>query len=470
MAIITLNPGDDVYASGTPGDQIYGMAGNDTLTASAGGNRLDGGDGDDVLNGGAGNDVLVGDADTNFTFHNVLNGFGGSDAIVSYSWLDQINAGAGNDTVESYAQQTGQVVNGGAGNDRLMVMSLSTTSTPVNVIFGSTFSFSISGVAGATYANFESLYLNLGTGANAVTGGNGDDVLFTATNGGGADVLEFDAGSIHAGAGDDDVGFNALTKVGSGIQRMDGGIGTDTLTWTGGDAVIGDLTINAVAGNLFVGGRKIATFVDFEAVSFKTWAPSTGNVAYTGFAGTDDLETGGISSVVNAGGGNDRVLITAGGATVNGGAGNDALSALSSGAATVTLAGGTGNDTLSGSSDMSGLYGGDGNDVATTYNGNAQVYGGNGNDVLTMLFSTTLAVTGLVDGGGGNDVLTVNLGSSSTGLIMNLSTATVTLDNGVVITGVEGFRAGRQSGQRQDRRVKRSARAAVQYRGWQSGQ
>ena len=42
-------------------------------------------------------------------------------------------------------------------------------------------------------------HLNLATVANAVTGGNGDDVLFTATNGDGADVLESDAGSITPG-------------------------------------------------------------------------------------------------------------------------------------------------------------------------------------------------------------------------------------------------------------------------------
>lgn len=442
MVTITLGPDNDTYVATDAGDWILGMGGNDTLTAAEGGNRLSGGDGDDVLNGGAGSDSLTGDDNTNFTFHNVLNGFGGADFITSYSWFDQINAGPGNDVVESYAQQTGQSVNGGTGNDRLMVMSLSTTSTPISVIFGPTFSFSINGINGATYVNFESLYLNLGTGANTVTGGNGNDVLFTSTNGGGADVLEFDAGSIHAGAGDDSVGFNALTRVGSGIQRMDGGIGTDTLTWTGGDAVIGDLTINAATGNLFVAGRKIATFVDFEAVSFKTWAPTTGNVIYTGFAGADDLETGGVSSVVNTAGGNDRVLITAGNATVNGGAGNDALNAVNSGSVTVLLAGGAGNDTLGGGSGMSNLDGGRGDDVLTTYNGNSQVFGGSGDDVLTMYFSTSLAVTGLVDGGAGNDVLTVNLGASSTGLDMDLSTATVTLDNGLVITGVEGFRAG----------------------------
>lgn len=39
-----------------------------------------------------------------------------------------------------------------------MVMSLSTTSTPISVIFGPTFSFSING---ATYVNFESLYLKV---------------------------------------------------------------------------------------------------------------------------------------------------------------------------------------------------------------------------------------------------------------------------------------------------------------------
>ena len=81
MTDLTVN--DDIFTSSTPGELVRGLAGNDQITASQGGNTLRGGDGNDTLLGGSGNDILYGDDFSNVTFHNVLNGRGGDDAIYS---------------------------------------------------------------------------------------------------------------------------------------------------------------------------------------------------------------------------------------------------------------------------------------------------------------------------------------------------------------------------------------------------
>ena len=462
MATINLTEQDDTYASAVAGDVINGLGGNDTLTASAGGNALVGGDGDDVLNGGAGNDVLTGDSSTNFSYINILNGFGGNDVITSLSWDDQVNAGNGDDLVSSYAQRTSQVIDGGNGIDRLYVSSLSGVNDPVNVVVGAIFTFTVAGINGATYMNFESLEMVLGTGANTVTGGAGNDRLLTAYLNGSNGAVEFDAGFIRASGGDDTVAFNGVTRVGSGIQRMNGGTGIDALSWTGGAAAIADLTINAAKGNMVANGTKFATFAAFETVSFTTYDRVTGTFDYSGFSGTDTLRVGAQSSVIKTFGGDDFVSLTAGSGSVNGGSGNDFLRSDYPNGADVTLHGDQGDDLLFSGSGVAMLYGGDGADTIQADNSHSQVFGGNDDDTMSLSFvaSQTGAGTALVDGGAGSDVLTLTLFPTTTALVLDLSTATITLANGAFITGVEGIRLLSSSGA-DDIRASNDARGAL---------
>lgn len=462
MTVITLNPFDDVYVSGTPGDVINGVGGNDTLTASAGGNALNGGDGDDVLKGGAGNDTLTGDDTTNFSYRNILKGFGGNDVITSLSWYDQVDAGAGDDLVGSYAQQTSQVIDGGNGTDRVNILSLSGVNDPVNITFGSTFVCIIAGINGATYMNFESFEVILGIGANTIAGSNGNDRLLTAYLNHSNATVFFDAGFVRAGGGDDQVAFNGLTRVGSGIQRMNGGTGIDSLSWTGGEAVIGDLAIDALKGTMIADGLKFATFEQFETVSFTTYDPITGTFDYSGFSGTDSLRVGAQSSVIKTFGGDDFVSLTAGSGSVNGGSGNDFLRSDYPNGANVTLHGDQGDDLLFSGSGVAMLYGGDGADTIQADNSHSQVFGGNDDDTMSLSFvaSQTGAGTALVDGGAGSDVLTLTLFPTTTALVLDLSTATITLANGAFITGVEGIRLLSSSGA-DDIRASNDARGAL---------
>ncbi|MEO8243681.1 MAG: hypothetical protein ABI832_15375 [bacterium] len=441
MTVITLFPGDDTYTASTAGDIIRGVGGNDTLTASAGGNQLEGGEGDDVLNGGAGNDTLSGDDQTNYTSHNIMKGFGGDDVISSLSWYDQIDAGAGNDTVSSYAQTSGQLVDGGKGDDLISMQSLRNVNDPVHAVMGSTMTFTIGGVNGAIYTNFERLYAVLGIGANTIDGGDGNDTIFTAYLNGTNATTFFDAGYIRSGAGDDDVAFNGITAVGSGIQRMDGGLDTDRLSWTAGDATIGDLEIDSNKGTMLADGRKFATFQNFETFSSRTFTDITGTFTYTGSSIIDQVYVGAAASIVAGGGGNDSLEIQNGDATVSGGSGDDILRASNPNFGHVIFDGDNGNDSLFGGSGTGDFYGDAGNDSISVYNSHSRIYGGAGDDdlFLTLASSSTGSGTAAVYGGGGVDWLTLTLFPVTTAIVLDLSKPMITLDDGTIIAGVEGI-------------------------------
>ena len=279
-----------------------------------------------MLLGGAGNDLIVGDSSTNFTAINILNGFGGNDTITSRSWLDQVNAGAGDDLVGSFAQQTDQVVNGGTGHDGLVVSSLSSINNPINVTLGSTFVFIINGINGATYMNFEALDVTLGTGANTVTGGAGHDTL----------SLSF-----------------VQSQTGSGTAIVEGGAGLDVVT----------LTLIAAT---------TALVLDLSAATVTL----ANGALFTGIEGFRLQSTAGHDSIIAS---ND--LRGAAYNTIDGGSGNDTLQASSSGAA---LNGGFGIDLLLGSTGHDGLSGGFGgeNDTLRGFAGNDTLAGGTGRDLL----------------------------------------------------------------------------------------
>jgi Ca2+-binding RTX toxin-like protein len=76
----------------TIGSDIYGDAGNDTLTGGGGNDRLFGGSGNDRLTGGKGNDILVG-GDGNDT----LSDAAGANVLVGGAGTDKLTGGAGDD-------------------------------------------------------------------------------------------------------------------------------------------------------------------------------------------------------------------------------------------------------------------------------------------------------------------------------------------------------------------------------------
>lgn len=102
--------GDDMIRSGAGRDDVFGNAGNDIIDAGDGHDVVYGGDGDDIVRGGAGRDYIEGGAGndtlTGGTGDDVLSGGRGDDSILGEQGNDRVYTGAGRDTV-----------NNGAGND-----------------------------------------------------------------------------------------------------------------------------------------------------------------------------------------------------------------------------------------------------------------------------------------------------------------------------------------------------------------
>lgn len=126
------------------------------------------------IKGTKGNDVILGSAFA----HDQIDGGGGADVICG---LD------GDDTIKVKGRAT---VDGGPGNDRIMVRTG-------------------------------------GGGSNNVQGGSGDDVISFSSGGGGSNT-------VNGGEGDDTIKFNSG---GGGGNTVDGGLGTDTCKAKGADPV-----------------------------------------------------------------------------------------------------------------------------------------------------------------------------------------------------------------------------------------
>ena len=440
MPVINLGDADNSYTSGTPGDTINGEGGNDTIRAADGGNWLYGGLGADALIGGAGADVIIGDDSTDDMALNTLKGRGGNDRIVSYSWFDQVDAGAGDDVVSTNAQQTGQSMDGGTGQDTIEIRSLGDATQPINITMGTTCVTTLGGVAGASYLNFEVLKFFGGASRTTITGGNGDDFLLTAyLHGTGNAVATFDAGFIKAGAGNDTVGFNGITADGTGIEELSGGKGVDRLSWTIGTSTITDLVIDGAAGTMMGLGRVFAHFTGFETVEMRTYDGQTGALDYTGIAGADGLSFTFTSAVIDTKDGNDSMSLNLGSGTVHGGNGDDQVTFnFASGA--VTAFGDAGNDVLHGGSGQATLFGGDGDDNLTGENVRSLLNGGAGNDVLALNNnSATGSGPGQVNGGSGHDLAVLNFSNVATAFSGSLAQTSLTLSNGTMLTGIEAI-------------------------------
>jgi RTX calcium-binding nonapeptide repeat (4 copies) len=89
-----------------PPAHLFGGSGNDTLTGGAGADQLFGDDGNDSLNGGDGNDTL--------------NGGDGNDTVVGGKGTDTAFLGAGNDTFVWNNGEGSDTVEGQAGSDTLV--------------------------------------------------------------------------------------------------------------------------------------------------------------------------------------------------------------------------------------------------------------------------------------------------------------------------------------------------------------
>ena len=463
VAILTAKP-TFVTSTGT----IEGVPGNDSLDGGAGNDTLDGGAGNDTLDGGTGNDSLLGGSgdDTfllapGFGTDTVIGGetgevdgdtldatgltegvtvtmsgpeagtLTGPSGTVTFSEIENIALGAGNDTVTGSAGN--DAIDGGAGNDSLdggAGADLLDGGDGNDTLTGGDGNDTLTGGAGTdsliggigndTLDGGEGAdILRGGAGTDSLDGGDGDDVIFmggndSATGGSGDDVFALDAtdpatdinitldggsdGTNGAAGGPENgdagdildlssatapltVDFNPTPGTGT-VNGLDADAATDitfsgieqVVTGAGNDTVLGDDAVDAINVDTGDGDDQIATGAGDDTITAGAGDDvvdaGTGNDSVDGGAGDDVLDGGDGADTLNGGADND---------VLDGGAGDDLLD---DGDGSDTLIGGDGDDSLAGGSGADTLEGGIGNDTLNGGEGIDRLTGGAGADVF----------------------------------------------------------------------------------------
>jgi Ca2+-binding RTX toxin-like protein len=439
---ITLNQANGAL----PRANLFGGAGNDTITGGAGGDMLFGQSGNDILIGGGGFDFLFGGSEDD-----VLTGGDADDQVFGESGNDRFiwNPGDDTDLFEGGAGTDTTEVNGGGGAevftltangartrfDRIdpapFSLDMGTMEKIVVNMNGGNDSFSATGNLAALIG----VTVDGGAGNDTILGSNGQDLLIggadndfidgqqgndTAQLGAGNDVFQWDPGDgsdvVEGGGGTDEMLFNGsggneeFTASANGgrvlFTRNLGNIVMDlneveTLTVNalgGTDKVtVNDLSgtdVTKVAVNLAgtIGGTAGDNAADQVIVN----ATSGNNIIDVFGAGTS-LSVLGLSArvdIANSEGANDTLVI-------QGLDGDDGITAttLPAGVAKLVLDGGKGDDTILGSQGADTLRGGDDDDFVFGDNGNDLAELGAGDDVFQW------------DPGDGNDTIEGAAGS-----------------------------------------------------------
>ncbi|MCB1366338.1 MAG: M10 family metallopeptidase C-terminal domain-containing protein [Rhodobacteraceae bacterium] len=362
---------------GSGDDEITGNATNNTLTGNGGDDTLRGGDGNDTLLGGAGSDTMFGeDGDDTFRYSasdvvgasEYLNGGSGNDRVLltgagtfsfgnsfDVSSVEEIEFNAdgidgktmtmGSQELDSASEWLNVHIDGNntLGADDTIEITMTTSNL---TLAGWTFEDWKSASAGAN--NTDRIYIWGSISANTITGSSEDDII---DGGGGNDT-------INGGDGDD------ILTGGAGTDTLNGDGGNDTITsdadggtYNGGAG--NDLMYSASGAEWMDGGSGTDT-IDHTAVdSDYTFNMATG---LTGFifesfenfenaimGDGDDIVTGTSgANVIRGGLGNDTIDDGAGGDTIFGEGGDDLFLAGDSNFGDGdSWDGGTGTDTLS---------------------------------------------------------------------------------------------------------------------------
>jgi Ca2+-binding RTX toxin-like protein len=411
-----------------PAAQLFGGAGNDTITGGSGGDLLFGQDGNDVLLGRGGTDLLFGGSG-----NDTLTGGDGDDQVFGEAGNDRMiwNPGDDSDLFEGGADIDTAEVNGGNGAETFAITANGTrvrfdrlTPAPFSLDIGTTEELVVHANGGndtisasGNLAALIHLTLDGGAGDDTILGGNGNDVLF---GGDGNDFIDGNQGSDIArlGAGDDVFQWDP----GDGSDLVEGEAGTDTLLFNGNNANEAfDIAANGERVRLFrnvgnitmdlndvetiqlnaLGGTDAVTVGDLSHTDTKLVAidlagalgSSTADGAFDSVAinGTNSKNTINVSQV------GSQIIVTGLPATVtidhadstdalviNGLGGRDIIdaSALAAGAIQLTIDGGAGNDRILGGAGADRLIGGDGNDFVHGNRGDDVAFLGAGNDVF----------------------------------------------------------------------------------------
>ena len=402
--------GDDISVGwNSYGDSpLYGMGGDDHLSAGYYTGVLFGGDGNDIVDGRGSQYLQLVDGDNgNDTLYTDTNTFA------------EAYGGAGNDRIYSHG-----TTYGGAGNDTIILQDSYYTGN----VYGDAGNDSITA---SSWGN----YIVGGAGQDRLQGGDGADTLIS----GGFDFDTYeplpDTGAEHdrlyGGASND------ILYAGYG-DDVDGGAGTDALYLSllgantgvsldtrqllyGGSVTLGGATITGIetlaslAGSNFadtlVVARNIAVHGNggddtlISAVNQISLFGDAGDDRLLGGAGTDTLDGGDgvdIASYANATAG-VTVSLALAGAQNTGGAGTDTLVSIEG------LEGSAFADSLTGNAGANVLDGGAGDDLLVGGLGDDQLDGGEGVDGVSYAAAAAAVMVdlslGTATGGAGSDTL-----------------------------------------------------------------
>ncbi|MCK9395813.1 MAG: hypothetical protein M0Q44_09510, partial [Methylobacter sp.] len=364
LPIVGTNGNDSLNSwSGSIGDQLQGMEGNDTLIGSTGNDMLDGGTGNDNLYGGTGNDTYL------------FNLGGGRDTI-----YDNDSTAGNVDTIRfGVGIATGDINFSRSGND--LVLGINGTSDRLSIqSWGAGSAYRIERVEFADGAAWDTAYIQSRISALPIVGTNGNDYLNSWSGSIGDQLQGIEGNDTLIGSTGND-----MLDGGTGNDTLQGGTGNDTYLFNlgGGRDTIYDN--DSTAGNVDTirFGAGIAT----GDISFSR----SGNDLMLSINGTTDQ-----LKVQNWGYGDAYRIEQV--AFVDGTIWDSAyLQAQTAALLGQTILGTEGTDYLqSWVSENATLQGMGGNDTLIGNNGNDTLDGGSGNDIL--------------QGGAGNDTYLFNLG------------------------------------------------------------
>ena len=366
----------DLLDGGSGDDAVLGGAGNDTIIGGTGNDGVDGALGDDtfVLDDNHGNDTITGgeseevtgdviDAtaiaqDTVLTYtgseqgtlaHVANTGDPATDSLATFSQIEQVNLGAGNDTV--YGGSGADSADMGAGDDNWVLTNGFGNDTITGGEAGEFFGDTLDG-GGLT----EDVLVTF-TGAEAGTISNGTDTASFAEiegviTGSGDDTVIGSAATdaILTGAGADTLsmgGGDDFLDAGAGNDTIDGGTGNDFILASDGDDTIvlaGTYGNDTITGG--EGGETTGDTLDASAVTADQTVNLTAAETGTISDGTSTASFSEIENIVTGAG--DDTINVASSNTVSSGAGDDTFIVSGGDGGTMHFDGGseTGQDVL----------------------------------------------------------------------------------------------------------------------------
>jgi Ca2+-binding RTX toxin-like protein len=313
--------GADSVGGDDGNDFIEGLGGNDSLSGGLGDDRLEGGAGNDLLQGGEGADSFsLGDGD------DVAFGGGGNDRVIlEDDGNDTVHGGDGDDYIElwGFSRNAQIVLNGDAGNDRILIRPYVGGSTLLHV--------TVDAGAGDDRVTLETRTagsITLGAGRDVleldrVFPVNGTTIVTDFQAGEGGDVLDFDAwlnGFAQQFWSDANPFLHGMMRL---VQS-----GSDVLVQIYHGAFTG-WTTPVTLKNVDMAALRPANLDNYQLLF------------HHGTESADTLEGASLGDSLHGEGGDDLLRGFAGDDSLYGGAGNDSLDG---GVGSDSLRGGQGDD------------------------------------------------------------------------------------------------------------------------------